>query len=149
MMVDFVKKSIAMRGDITCPIAVAAEVLSDQWAVIVLRDIAFFNQRTFGAILDNSNEKIPRPTLAKRLKRLCDIGLLSARGDVGHTQRKIYSLTEPALGLLPIMVGMAEWSLNQENIKAQEMAFLKDLCSPASQAMTELIDELRVTHTIE
>ena len=148
-MDDFVKKSIAMRGDITCPIAVAAEVLSDQWAVIVLRDIAFFNQRTFGAILDNSNEKIPRPTLAKRLKRLCDIGLLSAHGDVGHTQRKIYSLTEPALGLLPIMVGMAEWSLNQENIKAQEMAFLKDLCSPASQAMTELIDELRVTHTIE
>ena len=138
-----------MRGDITCPIAVAAEVLSDQWAVIVLRDIAFFNQRTFGAILDNSNEKIPRPTLAKRLKRLCDIGLLSARGDVEHTQRKIYSLTEPALGLLPIMVGMAEWSLNQENIKAQEMAFLKDLCSPASQAMTDLIDELRVTHTIE
>ena len=148
-MDGFVKKSIAMRGDITCPIAVAAEVLSDQWAVIVLRDIAFFNQRTFGAILDNSNEKIPRPTLAKRLKRLCDIGLLSARGDVGHTQRKIYSLTEPALGLLPIMVGMAEWSLNQENIKAQEMAFLKDLCSPASQAMTELIDELRVTHSIE
>ena len=148
-MDGFVKKSIAMRGDITCPIAVAAEVLSDQWAVIVLRDIAFFNQRTFGAILDNSNEKIPRPTLAKRLKRLCDIGLLSARGDVEHTQRKIYSLTEPALGLLPIMVGMAEWSLNQENIKAQEMAFLKDLCSPASQAMTDLIDELRVTHTIE
>ena len=77
-MDDFVKKSIAMRGDMTCPIAMAAEVLSDQWAVIVLRDIAFFNQRTFGAILDNSNEKIPRPTLAKRLKRLCDIGLLNA-----------------------------------------------------------------------
>ncbi len=148
-MDDFVKKSIAMRGDITCPIAVAAEVLSDQWAVIVLRDIAFFNQRTFGAILDNNNEKIPRPTLAKRLKRLCDIGLLSARGDVGHTQRKIYSLTEPALGLLPIMVGMAEWSLSQENFKAQQFEFLKDLYSPKSQAMAELIDELRVTHAIE
>ena len=148
-MDGFVTKSIAMRGDITCPIAAAAEVLSDQWAVIVLRDIAFFNQRTFGAILDNSNEKIPRPTLAKRLKRLCDIGLLNARGDAGHAQRKIYSLTEPALGLLPIMVNMAEWSLNQENIKAQKIAFLKDLHSPASQAMTDLIDKLRVTHAIE
>ena len=145
----FVKRGIATRGDITCPIAVAAEVLSDQWAVIVLRDIAFFNQRTFGAILDNNNEKIPRPTLAKRLKRLCDVGLLSARGDVGHAQRKIYSLTEPALGLLPIMVGMAQWSLSQENIKAQQIEFLKDLYSPASQAMTDLIDELRVTHAIE
>ena len=148
-MDGFVKKSIAKRGDITCPIALAAEVLSDQWAVIVLRDIAFFNQRTFGAILDNSNEKIPRPTLAKRLKRLCDIGLLSARGDVRHTQRKIYSITERALGLLPVMVSMAEWSLSQENFKAQEFEFLKDLYSPQSQAMAELIDELRVTHAIE
>ena len=148
-MDDFVKKSIAMRGDMTCPIAMAAEVLSDQWAVIVLRDIAFFNQRTFGAILNNSNEKIPRPTLAKRLKRLCDIGLLSVRGDAGHAQRKIYSLTEPALGLLPIMVSMAEWSLSQENIKAQQIEYFKDLYSPSSQAMTELIDELRVTHAIE
>ena len=124
-------------------------MLSDQWAVIVLRDIAFFNQRTFGAILDNNNEKIPRPTLAKRLKRLCDIGLLSARGDVGHAQRKIYSLTEPALGLLPIMVGMAQWSLSQENIRAQQIEFLEDLYTPASQEMTEFIDKLKVRHVIE
>ena len=124
-------------------------MLSDQWAVIVLRDIAFFNQRTFGAILDNNNEKIPRPTLAKRLKRLCDVGLLSARGDVGHAQRKIYSLTEPALGLLPIMVGMAQWSLSQENIRAQQIEFLEDLYSPASQEMTEFIDKLKVRHVIE
>ena len=148
-MDDFVKRSIAIRGDITCPIAVAAEVLSDQWAVIVLRDIAFFNQRTFGAILSNNNEKIPRPTLANRLKRLCDIGLLNARGDAGHAQRKIYSLTESALGLLPVMVGMAKWSLTQEDFKAQQIEFLNDLYSPASQAMTEFVDGLRVTHTIE
>ena len=51
-MDGFVKKSITLRGDVTCPIALAAEVLSDQWAVIVLRDIAFFNQRTFSKILN-------------------------------------------------------------------------------------------------
>ena len=49
-MDDFIKNSIVMRGDVTCPIAMAATVLSDQWTVIVLRDIAFFNQRTFGAV---------------------------------------------------------------------------------------------------
>ena len=148
-MDGFIKKSITLRGDITCPIALAAEVLSDQWAVIVLRDIAFFNQRTFSAILNNNKETNPRPTLANRLKRLCDIGLLNARGDAGHAQRKIYSLTEPALGLLPVMVGMAKWSLSQEGFNAQQIEFLNDLYSPASQAMTELIDGLRGTHTIE
>ena len=48
-----------------------------------------------------------------------------------------------------VVIDMAKWSLNQENIKAQKIAFLKDLYSPASQAMTDLIDELRVTHAIE
>ena len=122
---------------------------SGQWALFVMRDIELHNQRTFSAILNNNNEKIPRPTLANRLKRLCDIGLLNARGDAGHAQRKIYSLTEPALGLLPVMVGMAKWSLSQESFNAQQIEFLNDLYSPASQAMTELIDGLRGTHTIE
>jgi DNA-binding HxlR family transcriptional regulator len=148
-MEGFVKKSISLRGDITCPIAVAAEVLSDQWAVIVLRDIAFFNQRTFGAILDNNNEKISRPTLANRFKASLRYRAAQRAGDAGHAQRKIYSLTEPALGLLPVMVGMAKWSLSQEGFKAQQIEFLNDLYSPASQAMTELIDGLRITHAID
>jgi DNA-binding HxlR family transcriptional regulator len=145
-MDDLVKNSIAMRGEVTCPIALAAEVLSDQWTVIVLRDIAFFNQRTFGAILENNNERIPRPTLANRLKRLCDIGLLKARGDAKHSQRKVYSLTEAALGLLPVMVEMANWSLSQDAMKAEKIDFLTELSAPESRAMTDYLDKLRVTH---
>ena len=137
-----------MRGDVTCPIAMAATVLSDKWTVIVLRDIAFFNQRTFGAILENNNEKITRPTLANRLKRLCDIGLLAARSDDKHVQRKVYSLTESALGLLPVMVAMGNWTLSQEDMKAPEVEFLRALSSPESQAMKEYIDRLRITHAV-
>ena len=137
-----------MRGDVTCPIAMAATVLSDKWTVIVLRDIAFFNRRTFGAILENNNEKIPRPTLANRLKRLCDIGLLQARGDAKHAQRKVYSLTEPALGLLPVIIGMGNWTLSQEDTKAPKIEFLRALSGPESQAMKEYIDKLRITHGV-
>ena len=147
-MDDFIKNSIAMRGDATCPIALAATVLSDKWTVIVLRDIAFFNQRTFGAILENNNEKIPRPTLANRLKRLCDIGLLTARGDAKHAQRKVYSLTERALGLLPVMVGMGNWTLSQGGIKTTEVEFLRELSGPESQAMKEYMEKLRITHAV-
>ena len=147
-MDDFIKSSIVMRGDVTCPIALAATVLSDQWTVIVLRDIAFFNQRTFGAILENNNEKIPRPTLANRLKRLCDIGLLKSRGDAKHAQRKVYSLTERALGLLPVMVGMGNWTLNQEGMKTSEIKFLRELSGAESQAMQEYVGKLRTTHSI-
>ena len=147
-MDGFINSRIVMRGDVTCPIALAATVLSDQWTVIVLRDIAFFNQRTFGAILENNNEKIPRPTLANRLKRLCDIGLLKARSDAKHAQRKVYSLTERALGLLPLMVGMGNWTLNQKEIKTPEFEFLRELSGSESQAMKEYIDKLRTTHAV-
>ena len=147
-MDDFIKSSIVKRADVTCPIALAATVLSDQWTVVVLRDIAFFNQRTFGAILENNNEKIPRPTLANRLKRLCDIGLLKARGDAKHAQRKVYSLTERALGLLPVMVGMGNWTLSHERMKTPEVEFLRELSGPESQAMREFQDKLRVTHAV-
>ena len=147
-MDDFINSSIIMRGNVTCPIALAATVLSDQWTVIVLRDIAFFNHRTFGAILANNNEKIPRPTLANRLKRLCDIGLLKARGDANHAQRKVYSLTERALGLLPVMVGMGNWTLKQEGIKSSEIKFLKELSSAESKAMKEYVSKLRATHLV-
>lgn len=147
-MDGFINSRIVMRGDVTCPIALAATVLSDQWTVIVLRDIAFFNQRTFGAILENNNEKIPRPTLANRLKRLCDIGLLKARSDAKHAQRKVYSLTERALGLLPLMVGMGNWTLNQKEIKTPEIEFLRELSGSESQAMKEYIDKLRTTYAV-
>ena len=140
------KNSIAMRGEVTCPIALAAAALSDQWTVIVLRDIAFFNQRTFGAILENNNERIPRSTLANRLKRLCDIGLLKVRGDAKHSQRKVYSLAESALGLLPLMVEMANWSLSQDAIKAEKIDFLAELSAPKSRAMTDYMNKLRETH---
>ena len=147
-MDDFIKSSIVVRGDVACPIALAATVLSDQWTVIVLRDIAFFNQRTFGAILENNNEKIPRPTLANRLKRLCDVGLLKARSDAKHSQRKVYSLTERALGLLPVMVGMGNWTLSQGGIKTTEVEFLRELSGPESQAMKEYMEKLRITHAV-
>ena len=147
-MDGFINSRIVMRGDVTCPIALAATVLSDQWTVIVLRDIAFFNQRTFGAILENNNEKIPRPTLANRLKRLCDIGLLEPRGDAKHAQRKVYSLTERALGLLPVMVGMGNWTLSQEGVKTTKVEFLRELSGSESQAMREYLDRLRITHAV-
>ena len=57
-MDDHVNESIVSRGEVTCPIAVAAEVLSDQWSVIIIRDIAFFDRRTFGSILSHNNEKL-------------------------------------------------------------------------------------------
>ena len=145
-MDDYVKKNIFLRGRVACPIAAAAEVLSDQWSVIIIRDIAFFDRRTFSSILNHNNEKIARPTLANRLRRLSDIGILIARNDKKHAQRKIYSLTERGLSLLPILVEMANWSMNQPNIRSQKIDLLAELTNIPSKSMTQFIENLKISH---
>lgn len=145
-MEDYVNKSIASRGEVTCPIAMAAEVLSDQWSVIIIRDIAFFDRRTFGSILNHNNEKIARPTLANRLRRLSDIGVLIAGGDSRHSQRKIYSFTERGLSLLPILVEMAHWTMSQPDKRNQNVDFLSKLSNGPSQPMNTFLEKLRKRH---
>ena len=94
-----------------CPINLTLETFGDRWSLIILRDIMFGNRRTFRALLAGSLEGIASNILADRLERLTEHGLLSRCGDPGHKQRVIYSLTERAIALVPIMAAMGSWGL--------------------------------------
>jgi DNA-binding HxlR family transcriptional regulator len=94
-----------------CPINLTLETFGDRWSLIVLRDIMFGPHRTFRALLANSIEGIASNILADRLDRLTDNGLLSRSGDPGHKQRIVYSLTDRAIDLVPLMVAMGSWGL--------------------------------------
>src|ERR1700710_297441 len=94
-----------------CPINLPLEAFGDRWSLIVLRDIMFGRHRTFRALLAGSLEGIASNILADRLKRLTDNGLLSRCGDPGHSQRVVYSLTDKAIDLVPLMVVMGSWGL--------------------------------------
>src|SRR3982751_3912497 len=86
-----------------CPINLTLETFGDRWSLIVLRDIMFGNARTFRALLTGSLEGIASNILADRLARLVDHGLLTRGEDAAHRQRVIYSLTEAAIELVPMM----------------------------------------------
>jgi DNA-binding HxlR family transcriptional regulator len=92
-----------------CPINLAVEVLGDRWSLVVLRDIMFGNRRTYGELHGTSLEGIATNILADRLKRLTDEGLVTAAPDPRHKQRTIYSLTEKAIALVPVMVQLGAW----------------------------------------
>jgi DNA-binding HxlR family transcriptional regulator len=92
-----------------CPINLSVEVLGDRWSLVVLRDIMFGNFRTYGELHANSLEGIATNILANRLKRLMEEGLVTASADPGHKQRTIYSLTEMAIALVPVMVQLGAW----------------------------------------
>ena len=92
-----------------CPINLTLEVLGDRWSLIVIRDIMFGNRRHFRELLNGSMERIASNILADRLKRLVEAGLLSRRDDPTHRQKAIYSLTEPAIQLVPLLAHMGAW----------------------------------------
>ncbi|MBS0479987.1 MAG: helix-turn-helix transcriptional regulator [Proteobacteria bacterium] len=92
-----------------CPINLTMEVLGDRWSLIVIRDVMFGGRRHFRELLSQSEEGIASNILADRLKKLVERGLLIRAPDPGHKQKAIYSLTEPAIQLLPVVAAIGAW----------------------------------------
>jgi DNA-binding HxlR family transcriptional regulator len=92
-----------------CPINLTLEVLGDRWSLIIIRDIMFGNRRHFRELLNQSEEGIASNILADRLRRLMAEGLLTRADDPAHRQKGIYSLTERAIALLPMLGHMGAW----------------------------------------
>jgi DNA-binding HxlR family transcriptional regulator len=92
-----------------CPINLTLEVIGDRWSLIVIRDLMFGNRRHFRELMALSDEGIASNVLADRLKRLLEAGLLTRRDDPDHKQKGIYSLTEAAIELVPLLAHMGAW----------------------------------------
>jgi DNA-binding HxlR family transcriptional regulator len=97
----------AMRSG--CPINLALEALGDRWSLIIIRDMMFGNRRHFRELQAKSEEGIASNILADRLKRLTRMGLITRADDPSHSQKGIYSLTEKAIELVPLLVEMGAW----------------------------------------
>ena len=93
-----------------CPIGLAADLIGDKWSLVILRDISILSRRNFNKLFKQNLEGISSGTLAKRLKRLMDIGLLTVSKDQAHSQKKLYCLTESAIQFIPIIFNLAHWA---------------------------------------
>lgn len=129
-----------------CPINLTLEVLGDRWSLIVIRDIMFGNRRHFRELLGRSHERIASNILADRLKRLMEAGLLTKRDDPTHQQKAIYSLTEAAIQLVPLLVHMGAWGRRHRPV-TQELAIRAQLLEEGGPPMwAAFMDELRSLH---
>ncbi|MEJ8571061.1 helix-turn-helix domain-containing protein [Microbaculum marinum] len=129
-----------------CPINLTLETLGDRWSLIVIRDIMFGNRRHFRELLAHSEERIASNILADRLKRLLEAGLLWKRDDPSHKQKAIYSLTEPAIQLVPLLVQMGAWGRRHTPVSA-ELAIRAQLLEEGGPPLWDrFMDELRSLH---
>lgn len=129
-----------------CPINLTLETFGDRWSLIVLRDIMFGGSRSFRALLCESIEGIASNILADRLKRMTGNGLLWRSGDPHHKQRVIYSLTEKAIELVPLMAVMGSWGLRHTNAWTELSIRAEVLEDGGPRLLSAFMDELRHLH---
>jgi DNA-binding HxlR family transcriptional regulator len=129
-----------------CPINLTLEVLGDRWSLIVVRDIMFGNRRHYRELLNQSEEGIASNILADRLRRLVEAGLLTRREDASHRQKAIYSLTEPAIQLVPLLVQMGAWGRRHRPV-SEELSIRAQLLEEGGPPMwNAFMAELRTLH---
>ena len=128
-----------------CPINAAVEAFADRWTLIVLRDIVFGDRRYFRELQANSIEGIASNILADRLKRLVKSGLLT-REDTRPGQRARYSLTEPAIELVPMFALLGSWGLHHRPTVSPLNARAQLLEQGGPALWQQFMDELRREH---
>jgi DNA-binding HxlR family transcriptional regulator len=129
-----------------CPINLTLEMLGDRWSLIVIRDVMFGNRRHFRELLNNSEEGIASNILADRLRRLVSGGLLSRQDDLTHKQKAIYSLTEPAIQLVPLLAHIGAWG-RRHTPASEELSIRAKLLETGGEAMwNSFMAELRSMH---
>jgi DNA-binding HxlR family transcriptional regulator len=129
-----------------CPINLATEVLGDKWSLIVLRDMMFGDKRYYRELLRSSQEGIASNILADRLQRMDTNGLVSRAPDPTHKQKIRYSLTEPAIQLVPIMAHLGSWG-NRHLPVSRELAVRAELLEAGGPELWDrFMDELRERH---
>jgi DNA-binding HxlR family transcriptional regulator len=109
------RKAIMKRasGRSSCPVSFGLETFGDPWSLLVVRDVVYFGKHTFNEFLA-SDEAISPSVLSARLDSMTDAGILRRSPDPADRRRVRYDLTERGLGLIPVMVEIAEWGATHD-----------------------------------
>ncbi len=128
-----------LRSD--CPINYPLEIIGDKWSLLIIRDIAISGKTSYSEFLA-SDEKIATNILSNRLAMLEENGIISKKQDEANKARFIYSLAQPGLDLIPLLIDMLIWSNKQHPIKTEPDALLVKM---ALENRLQLIDTIQ-TH---
>ncbi|GAA0559140.1 winged helix-turn-helix transcriptional regulator [Chitinophaga japonensis] len=93
-------KQITHRSN--CTISCTLDILGDKWTLLVLRDMIFEERSSYREFM-SSEEGIASNILADRLALLEREGLVTKKVSAANKSKFIYTLTEKAIPILPLM----------------------------------------------
>ncbi|APZ47381.1 transcriptional regulator [Polaribacter reichenbachii] len=91
-----------------CPISCSLDLWGDKWSLIIIRDLMFAKQCTYGDFL-KSEEKISTNILASRLKTLEQNKIIEKLEHPNSKSKVLYKLTKKGIDLLPVLIEINLW----------------------------------------
>src|SRR5574343_120680 len=92
-----------------CPIRNSLDVWGDKWSLLIIRDLLFKKECTYGDFL-KSEEKIATNILASKLLSLEENGVILKMEQPESKAKLLYRLTQKGIYLLPLMIEINIWA---------------------------------------
>ena len=109
-----------------CPISCSLDIWGDKWSLLIIRDLVFAKECTYGDFLE-SPEGIATNILATRLQALEDNGLIEKLEHPESKAKVLYRLTRKGIDLLPVIIEISLWADKYYPIAADMKAMLRDV----------------------
>ena len=115
---------IKKRSD--CPISSSLDIWGDKWSLLIIRDLMFAKECTYGDFL-KAEEKIATNILASRLQALEENNIIEKLEHPDSKAKVLYKLTKKGIDLLPVMIEINLWAEKYFPIPADRKAMLKEV----------------------
>jgi len=125
-----------------CPISSSLDVWGDKWSLLIVRDLMFKKQSTYGDFL-KSDEKIATNILASRLLMLEENGIISKQDHPDSKAKVLYKLTEKGINLLPLLIEINLWAEKYCEIPESQKMILNAMKKDKAGFIEEKIEELK------
>lgn len=109
-----------------CPVSNSLDVWGDKWSLLIIRDLMFAKECTYGDFL-KAEEKIATNILASRLQALEENKVIEKLNHPDSKAKVLYRLTKKGIDLLPIMIEINLWAEKYFPIPAERKAMLKEV----------------------
>ncbi|RZJ71583.1 helix-turn-helix domain-containing protein [Flavobacterium sp.] len=133
-------KNDKKRSD--CPVSCSLDIWGDKWSLLIVRDLMFAKQCTYGHFL-KSEEKIATNILASRLQTLEENEIISKSSHPDSKAKVLYRLTQKGIDLLPLMIEINLWAEKYSAIPPERKAMLKEVKKDKQKFINTKMKELQ------
>jgi DNA-binding HxlR family transcriptional regulator len=109
-----------------CPISCSLDIWGDKWSLLIIRDLMFAKECTYGDFL-KSPEGIATNILASRLQVLEENKIIEKLDHPDSKAKVLYKLTRKGVDLLPILIEIHLWAEKYFSIPADKKAMMKEV----------------------